>query len=129
MNKTKAIAKYNESIYPSSLNEFFLYGYVVHVSAKATSVIISQESKMFVIFRNVDKNISFEGMLRKHIAVMGRIASKTNNQTGQTTIYLVADDVFVVRDEPKSRYSIARNTFHPKEQNKHEEKGEDEDGA
>ena len=129
VNKIKAITKYNESIYPSALNEFFLYGYVIHVSQQATSVVISQESKMYVIFKNKAKPINFEGLLRKHIAVMGRIASKTSNQTGETSLYLIADDVFVVRDEPKSLYSIAKTTYHPKEQRKHEEEEEaEEDG-
>lgn len=97
--------------YPTSLNEFFLYGFVKKVFPDGRKMLVSQGNRIFTVHLAKGAMLkSFNNIQSMIVAVFGSLGTLYNEQKMDFETKLFADDVFIVRNPFKKEEGILKMT-------------------
>ena len=97
--------------YPTSLNEFFLYGFVKKVFPDGRKMLVSQGNRLFTVHLAKGAMIkNFSHIQSMIVAVFGSLGSLYNEQKMDFETKLFADDVFIVRNPFKKEEGVLKMT-------------------
>lgn len=102
---------FRDKSYPTSLNEFFLYGFVKKVFPDGRKMLVSQGNRIFTVYLAKGAMLkSFSHIQSMIVAVYGSLGTLYNEQKMDFETKLFADDVFIVRNPFKKEEGILKMT-------------------